>query len=317
MLLDALVELLRSPVFPEDELEKEKKRLIGAVRQQQDQTSVRAYEAASRRIFPPDHPHHRVRGEDRIARVEALRREDLRAHYDARYGAGTLVLVVVGDVSGAGILDGLERRLGDWKRGPGPEIPPVPAPVAAPGDEKVSIPDKASADVVMAQPGGLARRDPDFLACTLSNAALGQSSLTSRLGVRVRDVEGLTYGIHSSFSASHIAGAFTVSLSVKPDSREAAIAATREEVARFVATGMTPREMAEEKSSRIGRFKVDMAANSGIAQALDAALYYGFGVDYLDRYPALVERITKDEADAAFARRISPDAFTTVSAGTL
>lgn len=317
MLLDTLTEILRAPSFPDDELEKEKKRLVGAIRQQQDQTAARAYEAASRRIFPPEHPHYRSRGEERIARVEALSREELQSHYEARYGAGTLLLAVVGDVSADEILDGLERRLGDWRRGPDAAVPPVPPPAAAPGEESIFMPDKASADVVMVQPGGLVRKDPDFLACTLANAALGQSSLTSRLGVRVRDVEGLTYGIHSTFSASHIAGAFTVSLSVKPESREAAIASAREEVARFVETGMTAREVKEEKSSRIGRFKVDLAANSGIAEALDAAVYYGFGVDYLDRYPELVERITKEEADAAFARRVSPDSFTTVSAGTL
>jgi zinc protease len=316
MLLDTLVEILRSPSFPEEELEKEKKRLVGAIRQQQDQTSVRAYEAATRKIYPPGHPLHRARGEERIAKVEALKREDLLGHYEARYGAGTLLLVIVGDVVADRILDGLERRLGDWRAGPGPEVPDVPAPPPAPGRETVHMPDKASADVLMVQPANLVRTDPEFLACALANAALGQSSLTSRLGVRVRDVEGLTYGIHSSLSATHIPGNFTVSLTVKPESLEAAMHSTLEEVSRFVSSGMTPRELAEEKSSRIGRFKVDLAANSGIAQALDAAMYYGFGVDYLDRFPGLVSAITKEEADACFARRVSPDHFTIVAAGT-
>ncbi|MBC8647646.1 MAG: insulinase family protein [Thermoanaerobaculia bacterium] len=315
-LLDTLVEILRSPAFPAEELEKEKKRLVGAIRQQQDQTSVRAYEEATRKIYPPGHPLHRGRGEERIAKVEALKPEDLRGHYESRYGAGTLLLVVVGDVSSDRILDGLERRLGDWRIGPGPEVPEVPAPPPAPGRDTVFMPDKASADVLMVQPADLVRTDPDFLACALANAALGQSSLTSRLGVRVRDVEGLTYGIHSSFSATHIPGTFTVSLTVKPESLEAAMQSTMEEVSRFVSTGMTAKELAEEKSSRIGRFKVDLAANSGIAQALDAAMYYGFGVDYLDRFPGLVAEITKEEADAAFARRVSPDRFTIVAAGT-
>ena len=79
------------------------------------------------------------------------------------------------------------------------------------------MPDKASADVVLALPSDLTRTDPDYLACVLANSALGQSSLTSRLGVRVRDTEGLTYGIHSSFSATHLAGPFVVSLTVKPE----------------------------------------------------------------------------------------------------
>ncbi len=315
VLLDVLAEILRSPVFPEEELEKEKKRVIGAIRQQQDQTSVRAYEAATRRIYPPGHPHRRRSGEERIARVESLKREDLQAFYSGRYGAQTLQLAVVGDVEADRILDGIEKRFGNWKAGSSGEISQPLIPEPAPGEEVVVMPDKASADVVMAAPSTLRRQDPDFLACTLANSALGQSSLSSRLGVRVRDVEGLTYGIHSSFSSTHLAGPFLVSLTVKPESRDAAVAATLEEIARFLKTGLTDKELREEKSARVGKYKVDLASNSGIAQALDAAVYYGFGIEYLDRFPSLIEAISKEEADAAFAGRVNPNQFTIVSAG--
>ena len=316
LLFDALVEVLRMPVFPDEELGKEKKRLVGAIRQQQEQTSIRAYEAAMRRIYPAGHPLYRNNGEERIAKVEALERADLEAFYRERYGAASLALVVVGDVEAGRVLDRLEAALESWTAGPSPTLaaPMIPTPV--PSAETVEVPDKASADVVLALPADLTRTDPDFLACSLANSALGQSSLTSRLGVRVRDTEGLTYGIHSGFSATHVAGPFTVNLTVKPESRDAALASTLEEVRSFVGGGMTEKELAEEKSSRIGRFKVDLGSNAGIASALDAAIYYGFGVSYLDEFPAKVAAITREQADAAFARRVRPDAFTVVSAGT-
>ncbi len=315
LLLDRLVEILREPVFPADELDKEKKRIVGSIRQQQDQTSVRAYEAASRRVYPPGHPFHRRTGEERIARVEAVTREDLETFYRERYGAATLQLVVVGDVETKAILDLLEQRLSSWPAGPPRDIPSVAVPPPAPGDEEVQMPGKANADVILIQPSDLARLHPDYLPCMLANAALGQSSLTSRLGVRVRDTEGLTYGIHSSFHATHVAGPFVISVTVKPESREAAIRSTCDEVARFLKTGLTDKELADEKSSRIGRFKVDMASNAGIAQAIDAAVYYRLGIGYLDEFPALVESVTREAADAAFSRRVRPDQFAIVSAG--
>ncbi len=315
LLLDRLVEILRSPVFPAEEIEKEKKRLVGAIRQQQDQTSVRAHEAALRRVYPLGHPFHRRTGQERIALVEALTRDDLVAFYRERYGAGTLQLVVVGDVAANRILDGLAERLSSWRIGPAPEIPPVPVPGPEPCREVVEMPDKASADVVLLEPSDLTRPGPAYLACTLANSALGQSSLTSRLGVRVRDTEGLTYGIHSSFQATHLPGPFLVSLTVKPGNQDAAIASTLDEIARFLRAGLTEKELTDEKSSRIGKFKVDLASNSGIAQALDAAVYYGLGVEYLDEFPSRVEKVTKEEADAEFAKRIHPDRFTIVSAG--
>jgi len=315
LLLDRLVEILRTPVFPSEELEKEKKRVVGSIRQQLDQPSVRAYEEAARRVYPPEHPFHRGTGEKRIALVEALTREDLVAFYRQRYGAGSLQLVVVGDVSADRILDGLEKRLSSWAPGPKAGFPALAVPQPSPGRDTIVMPDKASADVVMLEPSTLPRNDPAYLACTLANSALGQSSLTSRLGVRVRDIEGLTYGIHSSFHATHVAGPFVVSVTVKPESRDAAVASTLDEIARFLLTGLTRKELKEEKSSRIGKFQVDLASNAGIAQALDAALYYGLGLDYLDRFPALVESITKEQADEEFRKRVHPDRFTIVSAG--
>jgi zinc protease len=315
MLLDRMIEILRYPVFPAEELEKEKKRIVGSIRQQQDQTGVRAYEAALRRVYPPDHPFHRRTGAERIASVEALMREELVDYYRKTYGAGTLQLVVVGDVATDRILDGLAERLASWERGPNTALPPVRVPPAAPASETVVMPDKASADVVMLEPSTLVRADPAFLPCTLANSALGQSSLTSRLGVRVRDIEGLTYGIHSSFHATHVPGPFVVTVTVKPESRDAAVASTLDEIARFLETGLTEKELKEEKTSRIGKFQVDLASNAGIAQALDAAAYYSLGLDYLDRFPALVRAISKEEADAEFRKRVHPDRFTIVSAG--
>ncbi|MEP6994766.1 MAG: pitrilysin family protein, partial [Acidobacteriota bacterium] len=315
LLLDVLSEVLLTPAFPEDELEKEKKRLVGSIRQQQDQTSTRAFEEALRRVYPPAHPLHRLTGEQRIERVEALQRSDLSSYYEQRYGAASLCIVVVGDVDAERILDRLEKSLGSWKAGPPSAIPSPPVPPAAPSRETVAMPDKASADVVLALPTDLRRTDADFLPCSLANSALGQSSLTSRLGVRVRDTEGLTYGIHSSFGATHVAGPFLVSLTVKPDSLEPALTSTLDEVRSFLKNGLTAKELAEEKSSRIGRFKVDMGSNAGIAQALDAAIYYGFGISYLDEFPSKVAEVTKERADAAFSRRVRPEEFTIVAAG--
>ena len=316
LLLDALVEVLRSPAFPADELDKEKKRLVGSIRQQQEQTSIRAFEAAMRRIYPRAHPLHRLTGAERIERVEAMDRAALEAFYTQRYGAASLSLVVVGDVDAERVLDRLEAGFGSWKAGPAPAIPVPGVPAASPGADLVRMPEKANADVVLAMPSTLTRTDPDFLPCSLANSALGQSSLTSRLGVRVRDTEGLTYGIHSSFSATHLAGPFAVTLTVKPEMADAAQASTLDEIRKYVSGGMTAKELAEEKSSRIGRFKVDLGSNAGIAQALDAAIYYGFGLSYLDEFPGKVAAVTKEQADAAFSSRVRPDAFTVVRAGT-
>ena len=265
---------------------------------------MRAYEAAMRRIYPLAHPLHRLTGAERIARVEALDRAISRTSTASGTAPRRSRSSIVGDVDAERVLDRLEAGLGlvGARTGPGHRRARRCRP-PSPGSETVRLADKANADVVLALPSDLTRTDPDFLACSLANAALGQSSLTSRLGVRVRDTEGLTYGIHSSFSATHVAGPFVVSLTVKPESREAALAATLDEIRKYVAGGMTEKELAEEKSSRIGRFKVDLGSNAGIAAGPRRRdLLRVRGRSYLDEFPAKVAAVTREQADAAFAR---------------
>ena len=110
VLLDVLAEVLLSPVFPEEELEKERMRLAGVVREQQDQTSVRAYETAARRMYPREHPFYRRTAEERIAAIESLKREELVRFYEERYGAGAMLLVAWATCDSDEVLDGLERR---------------------------------------------------------------------------------------------------------------------------------------------------------------------------------------------------------------
>jgi zinc protease len=275
LLLEILVEALVSPVFPGEELDKEKKRMVGAIRQSQDQTSARAAEEAMRRVYPPEHALHLLTGEERIARVEALRREDLALHAE-HWGAGSLP-----GPRGRrrGRPHSRPARAGPRGWGTGTRFEPA-VPPPSPCRETVSMPDKASADVILAAVGPEAHRRG--VPRVLDRATpLGQSSLTSRQRARAR-YGGLTYGIHSSLGATHLAGPFVVSLTVKPESRDAALASTLDEIRNFLVTGLTEKELAEEKSSRTGRFKVDLGSNAGMASALDAAIYYGFGVPYLE-----------------------------------
>uniref|UniRef100_UPI00301DEAFC hypothetical protein n=1 Tax=Staphylococcus aureus TaxID=1280 RepID=UPI00301DEAFC len=66
--------------------------------------------------------------------------------------------------------------------------------------------------------------------------------------------------------------------------------------------GIKPEELADEKSSAIGSFKVSLSTNSGLAEAIWEAEFYGLGLDYLDHYDRLISAVTLDDANAAIRR---------------
>jgi len=314
---EALVEMLVQPSFPPDELEREKERLIGGIRQLSDQTGWRSSTAASRLLYPLGHPYSAETPEEIVAAIERATTEDLFSFHGSRYGTSTLILVAVGDLDARETVEQFATLLSDAPAGSAPDLA-VPA-VAAPASksEIVRMKDKVNADVLLAHDSALRRTDPDFLATTLGVAVLGQSTLSSRLGLRVRDTEGLTYGIHARASAGRYSGPFAVSLTVAPENLRRAVDSARSVVEDFVAGGSTPKEIEDEKRSRAGKFKVDLASNSGIAGALDMAENYDFGVDYLDEFPAMVESVMKDEVDASVRKHLRPGDLVEVAAGDL
>jgi zinc protease len=178
--------------------------------------------------------------------------------------------------------------------------------------------DKPNADVVIGHASRLRRSNPDYLAARIANNALGQSTLSSRLGLKVRDEMGLTYGINSSFTESGIGdGPFVINVTVAPQNIDVAIEATMEIANDYIAGGVREDELKDEQSSMIGSFKLSLATNNGMASQIAGAELFGLGVKYLDEFPFLASTITKPEVDEAIRKYIHPEVATTVIAGTI
>ncbi|HVF28432.1 MAG TPA: insulinase family protein, partial [Pyrinomonadaceae bacterium] len=182
--------------------------------------------------------------------------------------------------------------------------------------EVVVLKEKASVDVILGCAAPLRRDAGDYYAALLANSALGESTLSSRLGLEVRDREGLTYGIGSRFRAPSLAaGPWYVAVSVNPQNVERAIESATNVLRDYVENGIRPDELADEKSSATGSFKVSLSTNTGIAEALWNAEFYRLGADYLDRFPQLVQAVTIEEANESIRKYFRPDCLTAVIAG--
>jgi len=318
MLIGTLAEELRGPAFPADELDKLKQRVIASIREDLDETRVRAYERMTQIIFPKGHPYHRASGEQMIREIESITVDDVRSFYETYYGPGSLILVIAGDVDDHHVVELIEKACGDWK---GPEPPLIDLPYTdlqtKPYRESIQMRDKANCDVVIGHASRLRRLNEDYLPAMIANRALGQSTISSRLGLILRDEMGLTYGINSSFSESGIAdGPFTIGVTIAPENIDLAIDTTLKIVGDFIREGIRAEELADEKSSIAGAFQVGLATNGGMANQLSSVELYGLGIDYLDRFPEIVKAVTKEEVDQAIHKYIHPEVMTTIVAGT-
>lgn len=317
LLLATLAEELREPAFPADELEKLKQQIIAAIQEQQSNTRYRGYERFSSLIFDETNPYFVPPGDRLVESINSITVADVQNFYTERYGGRSLILSIVGDLKASEVRAQFAEAFGAFT---GPESIDInvsdPSPQTAARREVVLLKDKANVDILLGSAAPLRRTSEDYYAATLANSALGQSTLSSRLGLQVRDKEGLTYGINSSFRApSFAAGPWYIGVSVNPNNVERAIESAIEVVRDYVENGIDAPELADQKSAAIGSFKVGLATNRGLARALWNAEFYNLGIDYIDRYPQIIQAVTVEQVNAAIRKYFRPDHLTIVIAG--
>jgi zinc protease len=320
LMLEVLAEELRHPAFPAVEIARAKRELENTYLRADDDTSTRAQERLAQLSFPSGHPYHAPGRAARTRSLAALTEADLRAFHQARYGGAGIILAIVGDVDAAATIALVEKLFGGLPRGERPSFTAVPRTAAAERGtrEAVTLRGKANMNIIMGMASGLRRNDPDFEASLVGNAVLGQNALSSRIGKRVRDTEGLSYNIFSRFlQTDELDGVWLVNANVAPQNLAKAMRSTREVLEQYAREGASDAEVAVQKSFFAGNFKIALGTNGGIAQSLVVAEKFGLGPGYLDEFPARIAAVTTAQANEAMRRHFAPARLHLIVAGDL
>jgi zinc protease len=319
LLLGVLADELKNAAFSADELAKAKKELETDYLRADDSTQSRAVERLAQLVYADTHPYFAAGREKLVASANAATADELRAFQRARYSGANFILAIVGDIDTAKTLALVEQHFGDLPKGEKLVLANVaPRAVAKPAREAVTMRGKANMNLIIGSASGLRRTDADYDAALIANAALGQNSLSSRIGKRVRDTEGLSYNLNSRYSWSdQLEGIWLVNVNVAPQNLAKAMASTVDEIQKFAKEGVTDAEVEAQKSFFAGNYQVGLGSNAGIAAALVNAEKFGFGPKYLDEFPVRIKTVTRDEVNAAMRKHFFPEKLHTIVAGDL
>ncbi len=314
-----LADVLRNPLFDQAELTKSLKEFEAFVRNGSSDTERLASIRLTQALYGKDVVYHDKDAAALLAELSVITRDDLVAFHAEHFSPKGMVLSIVGDFDVDAVLDLLPATLTEWV---GAEVKPIViAPVAAPAAAaRIDVPvaGKASANILIGLPAELKRTDAEFPAAKIASAALGLDTLSSRLGLVVREKNGLTYGITCGFE-NVVAGyaPWKIELSVNPENVDKALALVRSVVDEYRSSGITEKELADEKGRAYGQFVVSLRSSLGIAAALTQFECSGLGVAGLDRIKANYEAVTKEQVDAAIRKYFDLDHAITVVAGSI
>ena len=302
--LDLLSDVLMNPVFDQKEIDRKVKEILAEIQRQKEEPNVVAGEAFDRAVFGKN-AYGRT-NEDVAAYLPKLTRQDILAFYSARYNPKNAIIAVVGDVTEKEIVALLKEYFKAWK---GKEQA-LPAPVAPPEITKNSV-IKIDRNITQANINmghlGISRENPDYYAVMIMNYILGGGGFSSRLMDNIRDNKGLAYDVHSMFSAQKEPGAFTVGIQTKNESANEVIAEVFKEINRIRTEPVSERELADAKAYLTGSFPLRMDTYAKIAGMLSSIEIYNLGLDYPQKYPGLINSVTKEDILRAAKKYLHPD----------
>ncbi|MFQ5858234.1 MAG: M16 family metallopeptidase [Anaerolineae bacterium] len=319
--LEILADVLRNPVFPEKETEKVRGQLLTGLQERDDDTRSVAGLTFLELAYPDGHPYGRS-SDGYVDTVDTITRDDLAAFYDRYYRPTDAIITVAGAVDPQDAVSKVENVLGDWQ--PADPRPPQDVPELRynhGGSELTEVrrelremPDKTQTDIVLGLPG-ISRHDPDYYSARMANTILGTFGMGGRLGDRVRDEQGMAYYIFSQLSAHLGRGPWRVATGVNPVNVERSIDTILGEIHRIQDEPVSEEELDDAKSYLTGSLPLGLETNEGVASTLLDMEFFDLGLDYLQRYPNLINSITLEEVQQAAQRVFPRDAYALAIAG--
>lgn len=310
-LLDLLATILRTPTFPEQEFAQLRTQAITGIRGSMTEPGALANQAMAQHFdpFPPGHPYHSPTFEQRIAALEALDIDALRAFHRAFYGMGAgTTIAVVGDVDAEAVHAQLERLFCDWT----PATPfariPLPATPRPPAHVRLPTPDRPNAVFMARQALALDQDHPDYPALLLGNHVLGGGGMKSRLADRIRQREGLSYSVSSNFSANAFdpVGSFGGYAIAAPENMAQLEIAFREELQRLRETDMPDTELADTLDGLLRARRTSRANDAQLVGMLNDNLYLGRDMAFSAAFEDRLRALTPADIRAAMARHLDP-----------
>jgi zinc protease len=317
--LRLVAEMLREPSFPADEFEQLKTQRLAGIESNKTEPGFIAGNALARHMnpFPKGDVRYVETIDEQIESTKGATLEDAKRFYKEFYGASDTTIAVVGDFDPKEVQALVAELFGSWKSPrPFARVPQVYKEVTA-LNQSFETPDKANASFSAGLSIPIRDDDPDYPALVLGNYMLGGGFLNSRLATRIRQKEGLSYGVGSFFSASSLdkVGSFGGFAIYAPQNVERLEAAFREEVERAIKEGFTAEEIAGAKSGYLQSRQVRRSQDSALAGTLSSYLFLGRTMAWDAEFERKIAALTPEQIAAAMRRYIDPSKISIVKAG--
>lgn len=318
--IELLGEMLREPAFGKKDFDSLRAEMLSKMEEQLSDPIANASVVLMQRLlpFPPDDVRYTPTLKENIERLRKVSAADLASLHKHLWGASSAQLSVVGDFDPAAAKADIGKAIATW-RSPKPyQRIPLPFHANKPGDDTINTPDKEMAFVAAGQALEARDDDPAYPALYIFNYMLGGSP-TSRLFLRLRQKEGISYGAFSQILAHPIdkSAFFFAGAIAAPANMDQALSGVLAEIEGMVKAGVSEKELADAKKSYAKVWQGRIAEDDFVLGELNQGLFLGRTLAYWSDLNGKIEKLTVADVNAAVKKFIDLEKFAKVRAGDL
>jgi zinc protease len=317
--LRLMAEVLKEPAFPQNEFDTYKAQQLAGIENARTDPGFLANNLFARMMtpYPADHPLSTQTPDEQIAIFKAITVDDVRKIHSEFVGASYGDVAVVGDFAADSVAATVNELFGSWKSPRGFarlerkffDVPKF--------NESIETPDKANAVYFAGQNLKLRDDSRDYAAMTLGNYIMGGGFLNSRLATRIRQKEGISYGVGSGLMAQQLdsVGQFFEQAIYNPENVVRLERAFAEELDRVLKEGFTAEEIEKARQGWLQQQVQNRANDNYIVSVLSSQAVTGRTMAYNAQVDSWVAALTPAEVNAAVKKYIDPAKLSVVKAG--
>ncbi|HEX7546936.1 MAG TPA: pitrilysin family protein, partial [Gemmatimonadaceae bacterium] len=317
--LRLVAQLFKEPAFDAKEFDLLKQEELSGLEQQKSEPQMIAMRTIQKKIspYPKGHPLYAPSVDESIADIKAATVEDVRKFYADFVGATYGDVAVVGDFSKDTITALTKELFGTWKS-PKPFTRLVRKYFDAPqASEKIETPDKANAFYWAAQNIKVRDDSKDYAALVMANYILGADPLSSRLAVRIRQKDGLSYAVQSGLGAQSLdsVAVFQEIAIYNPENVTRLETAFGEELDRVLKDGFTEDELNKARQGWLQQNLQTRASDAALVSKFTAQYITGRTMAFDAEFEKMVQALTVADVNGAVKKYIKPAKISAVEAG--
>jgi zinc protease len=317
--LELVMHVLREPTFPKEEIETVRRQALAGLDLARSDPGARVSERIGQlfNAYPPGHPKRARTIEEERAGMERLDAAELAQVWRDLVGASDALVVVVGDFEPEQVIAALRKGWGDWASPVAYRRIPARLAQPTPVDEWIDTPDKENAVIEARVAFALKRDDPDYPALWVANQILGGGGFESRLQARIREREGLSYSVGSTFDVGihEAVASWGFRATMAPAAVNRVERAAREEIALALEKGFRAEEVERVKKGIRAEYDKSYGSDAAVASMWLDRLDRGLTMAQYEAFIARVQAVTPEAAHAALRNYIDPSRLVVIKGG--